>query len=386
MTQIKGLIFDTTANNTGLHRGACIKIEEALGTELVWIACRHHIMEIMLSDVFSCIFGPSGGPESKLFKRFQKEWPSINQGAFAAATDELFQDTVLCRLRQDMLDYLPRVLNAQQPRDDYQEFLRLSLWFLGGAGENVSFRAPGPTHHARWMGKGIYVLKIFLFQAQFKLTPREARNITTMALFVSLVYIRQWNEASLGIRAPYNDIELLSLLKTYPNQMVASKASAAICRHLWFLSEHLVALAFFDERVTMETKEKMVQNLQRPQLPDCPRRLQIKDKGEHLKLEDLVTKRTSSFFDVLIEGGIATSQTFLKKPPGQWTDDPLYNDLRARSSQLKVVNDTAERGISLIQKYNETLTKDEDQKQFLLRLVSNHHKMIPTPTKAAVQS
>lgn len=207
-----------------------------------------------------------------------------------------------------------------------------------------------------------------------------------MALFVSLVYIRQWNEASLGIRAPYNDIELLSLLKTYPNQMVASKASAAICRHLWFLSEHLVALAFFDERVTMETKEKMVQNLQRPQLPDCPRRLQIKDKGEHLKLEDLVTKRTSSFFDVLIEGGIATSQTFLKKPPGQWTDDPLYNDLRARSSQLKVVNDTAERGISLIQKYNETLTKDEDQKQFLLRLVSNHHKMIPTPTKAAVQS
>ena len=382
--QIKGLVFDTTASNTGLRSGACIRIEESLGTELVWIACRHHVMEVILSHVFSCIFGPTSSPETGFFKRFQKEWSSINQGAYTVATEELFNEPVLRRMREEMLVYLPHALEVQQPRDDYQEFLRLSLLFLGGVDGNTSFRAPGPTHHARWMGRGIYALKIFLFKDQFKLTPRESRNITDLAMFVSLIYIRQWNEAPLGIRAPYNDIELLSVLNTYPNKSVASKASKAFCRHLWFLSEHLVALSFFDDRVSTDTKEKMVQNLQRPKLPVLPRRLQIANAEEHLKLEDFVTKRTSSFFDLLMKRGKERSQSFLEKPIREWTDDPLFNELRDRCSRLKVVNDTAERGISLIQKYNDTLTKDEEQKQYLLRLVANHRKMLPSPSKAAV--
>ena len=156
-----------------------------------------------------------------------------------------------------------------------------------------------------------------------------------------------------------------------PNQTVASKASAAICRHLWFLSEHLVAFALFDDRVSMETKERMVHNLQRPQLPGPPRRLQAIGNVENLKLEDSVTRRTRSFFNVLMEGGTEKSESFIEKPPGQWQNDPVYNELRDRSSRMKVVNDTAERGISLIQKYNETLTKIEEQKQFLLRLMAH---------------
>ena len=78
-SHIKGLVFDTTASNTGLHKGACAKIEEALGTELTWIACRHHVMEVVLSNVFSCLFGPTEGPSTALFKRFQKHWSSVNQ-------------------------------------------------------------------------------------------------------------------------------------------------------------------------------------------------------------------------------------------------------------------------------------------------------------------
>lgn len=46
--------------------------------------------------------------------------------------------------------------------------------------------------------------------------------------------------------------------------------------------------------------------------------------------------------------------------------DPVYNELQSCCMQMKAVNDTAERGINLIQKYNETLTKDEDQKQFIV--------------------
>lgn len=96
-SQIKGLVFDTTASNTGLHSGACIKIEEAIGTKLVWIACRHHVMEIILSSVFSCTFFPTGGPQTAL-NRFQKKWSTINKDVYVAATDKLFQCPILSSL------------------------------------------------------------------------------------------------------------------------------------------------------------------------------------------------------------------------------------------------------------------------------------------------
>jgi hypothetical protein len=385
-SQIKGLVFDTTASNTGLHNGACVRTEEALGTEMVWIACRHHVMEVVLSNVFTSLFGATEGPSTALFKRFQKQWPSMNQDAHCTTNDELFQDPILKNMRQEMLDYLPTALETQQPRDDYKEFLCLSFWFLGGHKGSEKFRAPGPTHHARWMAKAIYALKIFLFKSQLKLTASESKNITDLALFVSLVYVKQWNEASLGIRAPLNDIEFLSSLKTYPNKKLASKAHEAFSRHLWFLSEHLVGMAFFDDRVSASTKEKMVQNIHRPPLADTPRRLKLTSESEQLKLEDLVTERTTSFFDVLMEEGKEKSQTFLKKPPGQWTSDPVFKMFYELAAHMRVVNDVAERGISLIEKYNDTLTKNEEQKQFILRLVANHRKNFPTPSKTSLMS
>jgi len=43
---------------------------------------------------------------------------------------------------------------------------------------------------------------------------------------------------------------------------------------------------------------------------------------------------------------------------------------------MKVVRDCAERGIALVEEYNSSLTKDEEQKQFLLRLVDLHRKQV----------
>jgi len=88
--QVRGLVFDTTSSNTGLNMGACTFIERALGTDLVWIACRHHVFEVMLSDVFSVAFRTSSGPEVAVFKRFQKQWPFINREVFTPANYDLF--------------------------------------------------------------------------------------------------------------------------------------------------------------------------------------------------------------------------------------------------------------------------------------------------------
>lgn len=51
---------------------------------------------------------------------------------------------------------------------------------------------------------------------------------------------------------------------------------------------------------------------------------------------------------------------------------------------MKVVNDCAERGIALIQKFNSSITKNEKQKQYLLRLVDLHRKKFPIASKSNV--
>jgi len=62
-------------------------------------------------------------------------------------------------------------LFVNQPRDDYQKFLEVTLIILGGIPPRVvRFMAPGVTHHARWMAKALCSLKIWLFRGQFHLT------------------------------------------------------------------------------------------------------------------------------------------------------------------------------------------------------------------------
>ena len=98
-----------------------------------------------------------------------------------------------------------------------------------------------------------------------------------------------------------------------------------------------------------------------------------------------MTERTS-FFDVLIEKGKEKTQLFIKKPPEQWTDDPVFNRFCELAARMTMVNYVNERGNSLIEKYNDMLTKKEEQKQFILQLVANHRKILPTPSKTALMS
>ena len=76
--KIVGMCFETTSSNTGIHTGACTLIEKQLHKNLMYLACRHHMHEIIVSDVFKCCFVPtSGGPDVLLLKRFRKNWNFI---------------------------------------------------------------------------------------------------------------------------------------------------------------------------------------------------------------------------------------------------------------------------------------------------------------------
>src|SRR5215469_1463036 len=89
-----------------------------------------------------------------------------------------------------IIDLLRNNLENQQPREDYREFLELALIFVGESpAHGVSFCVPGAAHHARWMAKGIYCLKIFLFRGQFSMSLQDENAICDICSFLVSLYI-----------------------------------------------------------------------------------------------------------------------------------------------------------------------------------------------------
>lgn len=72
------------------------------------------------------------------------------------------------------------------------------------------------------------------------------------------------------------------------------------------------------------------------------------------------------------------------KDPEEWGEESTFVEMLEHVRQMKVVNDYAERGIALIKEYNSSITKDEEQRQYLLRIVDLHRKKFPVASKANV--
>ncbi|XP_025424335.1 uncharacterized protein LOC112693458 [Sipha flava] len=71
------------------------------------------------------------------------------------------------------------------------------------------------------------------------------------------------------------------------------------------------------------------------------------------------------------------SFNFLREDPSTWKALDEYIQAKEILSALKVVNDTAERGVKLMEEYNEKFTKNEDEKQFILQVVREYRQQYP---------
>ena len=186
-----GLCFDITSSNTGIHQGAITVIQQAFDKRLLFLACRHHVLEVVASAVFDHFFS-STGPNIALFARFKEYWNNLNLENFAplkmpdqACVSELSdsENKWLSENAEEVTQFLLDLLKSEaQPRHNYLEFIHLSLILLNkseckSSDDDVKFCPPGAYHRARWMAKGIYSLKIYSFRQQLKLTQREQQAL-----------------------------------------------------------------------------------------------------------------------------------------------------------------------------------------------------------------
>ena len=384
--QVAGMAFDTTSSNTGRHSGACVLVEQELEKDLLYLACRHHIHELLAQVAFKVALGPSSGPEVPLFKRFQTQWNSINQDKYNTGVADPDVASLLVDVKEEMVAWAKLTLQDQSNlRDDYQELVELVLIFLGGTpSRGVHFRAPGPMHQARWMAKMIYALKMWMFRGQLNLTKREERGLRRISVFAARIYVKFWIEAPLAAKAPLNDLCLLKALCTYGETAADEELGETVLQklnnHLWYLSEEMVPLALFDKRVPAETKTRMVHAMK--QSPDADgeapaKRASVPPNAIPVcQLEDFASERSHGLFSKL-----QMDSTFLDTNPSIWPDRDDYKNAADCIQGLMVTNDHAERGVALIKEYNRSLTKEEEQLQFLLQVVSEHRRQFPNSLK-----
>ena len=364
LQKINSMCFDTTSTNTGIHNGACVHLETHLKKKLLYSACRHHVSELMLGTVFECHMGASSAPDVQIFKRFKNQWSFFNHDDTSSSIelDNPAEIIVFCEER----------LKEDQPRDDYKELLELAILCAGGEPKRPRrgkrFMQPGAMHHARWMAKALYTLKIHLFRHQFKMTPREETAIKAISTFIIQFYIKYWFQTRLAISAPRLDLQLLKALKL-DGSIAAKAAMQKLLGHLWYLNDHLIALSFFDAEVPNQIKEKMVQNLKIEREENSMRAKLPENQLAECDLSSFVSEHTKFFFETF-----GFSLEFLSLPVNSWNEQSDFVEMKNKLKHFRVVNDSAERGVALMHKFNKLITNDEEQKQYLLTVIAAHRK------------
>ncbi|KAF0298674.1 hypothetical protein FJT64_003976 [Amphibalanus amphitrite] len=94
---------------------------------------------------------------------------------------------------------------------------------------------------------------------------------------------------------------------------------------------------------------------------------------------DFVTTSSRTFFVT-----IGIDDGFLETDPAEWHDDHRYVAAAGKANGITVLNDFAERGVALMEAYNLTLTKDEDQRQYILQVVEAYRGRFPNASKGTV--
>jgi len=403
---VVSMVFDTTASNTGHVSAACVSLQQALGRPLIWAACRHHVGEVMLSQIFTDLkIEVSKSPDVTVFKRFREHFESVphtsketlslfDSSSYSDETNVLVQEW-----RSEALHLA--AASTQHQRDDYQEFSELCLLYLDGLDREFKLRRPGALHKARWMAKLLYSAKIVLLENQISSLPpgtittkQQSVKLREFVTFVCLIYSSWWNTCATAVDAPWNDLCLFKKSLQYKavNQTVSKSAIAALTRHLWYLTAEMVPLALFSNRTPSDELRQLADRL-----------LAVKSQHGHTqnipaerfgtgfgkpkfqpnithgsKLADFVTQDSWFMFSLL---GLDTD--FLTEEVSEWMRLPSYLSSATNIGAINVINDCAERGVKLSADFTDA-ARTEEHFQNVLQVVETDRKGRPNLRKRSV--
>ena len=289
---------------------------------------------------------------------------------------------------QDLISYINNILELDnQPRGDYKEFLELAKLILGETVERkkgyvFQIQRPGADHHARWMAKSIYIMKMALLLHQIPLHWTKKRNVQKMAHFVVFAYLRAWFIAPVLEAAATNDIRLFQSLQKYKSvdKKVSTITTTVLNRHTWYLTEELVPLSLFDEDLTLDQRTLLaarigqqthgVVEIKKPNL------LVITKESE---LSEFVGQRSTVLFNLL-----NIPVTFLQD--SDWHLRPEYSAVKKIIKNFSPLNDSCERALGMATRFNSKIARTEEGFDELMQVVEAHRRKFSVKTKSDLQS
>ena len=391
--EVCGLVFDTTSTNTGADMGACKFLEDWLGKPMLWLACRHHVHELHLKRVCQGIFGQTKDPGVSLFRRLKStfnslevDYENLSKFDFSSVPSWMEEEG------KSFLAWAEKELAKKTwPRADYKELLMLTIICLGGVIPGFQFRLPGPDHHARWMSKVIYILKIMLLLHQFQMSAVEKSQVTEISKFILIFYVKHWFQSPLPTAAARNDLIFMANMLKYRlevSPMITFCVMQSCYRHLWYLVPQTVVFALADPELSDSQKQgmaKKLHSLERSRIntgkPVFPG---IVFTGEEISLPDMadfVSSDSWLVFDVL---GLTGSQDWLTIPPNLWVNFMEFRMLKEFAINVSVCNDVAERGVALISNFID-MAESEEQRQALIQVVEFHRALVTNCNKSSMK-
>ncbi|KAG0720018.1 hypothetical protein GWK47_007023 [Chionoecetes opilio] len=199
--------------------------------------------------------------------------------------------------------------------------------------------------------------------------------------FATEIYVLRWFKSTVPSYAPANDLGFAKDIVQYHDESIRKACFTTLSRHFWYLSEDLIGLSLFDSRLPVSDKQAIVQAILYDEGAEEPaKRINLpSSQVPAATLPSFATKNSLRLFEAL---DIKTD--FLSTNPRKWQEEESYVEACRRIEGLRVVNDTAKRGVALIQSFNLRLTKDEEQRQFLLQVVEAHRHQQPGTSKASL--
>lgn len=70
-------------------------------------------------------------------------------------------------------------------------------------------------HHARWMAKALYALKMYLFRAIYQLTKKEKEALQNFCIFIVRFYVKAWTRCANALEAPNQDLNFLKGVRKF---------------------------------------------------------------------------------------------------------------------------------------------------------------------------
>jgi hypothetical protein len=277
-------------------------------------------------------------------------------------------------------------------RGDYAELMKLTILYLSNDKPNFTFQKPGALHKARWMAKLLYSIKMNLLQTKIMnelpkgsvFRKGQEQKVSRFVKFVVFVYFPWWITCSSAKDAPVNDCKFIAELLQYSqiDQQISASATKAFKSHLWYLTEELVPLALFSSKINDSEKEKRCCEILKFEKNDKFQNRYGTNFGkpsfpspEPRDLHHFIGQDSWLTFDVL---NLQTD--FLREQVKDWKNCDSFQVSQQVVNNLRVVNDTAERGVKLASDFLSG-AQIEKRYQNVLQVVENDHQRVPNQRK-----